>query len=163
MVLAPFRTRSRSRAGRSASQEPQWSPARSGLLAHVVALTSQIKVCHRLAAAREQARTEPPVQGPSIKSGLVHGKTTVLDAILVRTGRVPQAVSSWLSFSTHLFGYPSGKDETLLDFLIFAAGKSQSVSEIVRFVGSSILRLDASEFRQCLVSIITFGRARTTE
>jgi hypothetical protein len=50
------------------------------------------------------------------------------------------------------------KDESLLDFLIFAAGKSQSVSEVVRFDRASILRPDASECEECRVSIISFGR-----
>ena len=105
MVLAPFRERSRSRTDRSASQEAHRSPARSGLLAYGVALTSQVKVCRKLAVAREQARAQRPVRGQSIKTGLVQGKTAVLDTVLDGTGQVSRAVSSWLDFSTHLFGF----------------------------------------------------------
>ena len=73
-------------AGRRPARRRNRLPARSRLLAYGVALTSQIKVCRRLAAAREQARAHRPVQGPSIKTGLVQSKTTVLDASPRRDG-----------------------------------------------------------------------------
>ncbi len=74
-------------------------------------------------------------RGSSIESGLVQSKTTVLDPVHVATGRASQAVSSWLHFSTDFFGYPRGKDETLLNFRISASGKSKSVGEVLRFDG----------------------------
>ena len=105
MVLAPFRARSRSRSDRSANQEAHRFPARSGLLAYRFAHTSQVKVSRKLAAARERARAQRLGREQSIESGLVQGTATVLDTVFVGTGRVPQAVSSWLNFSTHLFGF----------------------------------------------------------
>jgi hypothetical protein len=158
MVLAPFRTRSRCRAGQSASQDAHWTRLALGCWLTASLLPANFKVCRRVAAAREQTRTQRPVEGSSIKSGLVQSKTTVLDPVHVGTGRAPQAVRSWLHFSTDFFGCPRGKDETLLDFRISASGKGKWIGEIVRTEGLSILCLDASELRRSDVSIISSER-----
>ena len=59
-------------------------------------------------------------------------RSTKLDAVLVGNGQVPQAVSSWLEFSTHLFGFPFREDESLLNFPNFAPGEDGPVGEKLR-------------------------------